>query len=170
MARAKNKFWMAKPQLHILIGLPGSGKSTWVAKYIAGRDPAPVVLSLDDQIDEMAAETGGDYNSVLAETNVRALTAALYRDLRTAVLDSRDIIIDQTHMSAKSRCAKLAMVPERYTKTAVLFVVPDQVLRQRLDERQRATGKCVGWEVINRMARKYDAPTRKEFDKIIYVR
>lgn len=160
----------ATPQIHVLIGLPGSGKSTWVDKYITGREPPPLVLSSDEKVDEFAIENGVTYAQAHGEVDFRQIKMTMMRKLREAIVADRDIIVDQTNMSAKSRRPKLLLVPEHYKKTAVVFVVPDNLLRQRLIEREEKTGKHVPWKVVDDMARNYDPPTRAEFDNIIYVR
>ena len=52
-----------KPFAVMMIGLPGSGKSTWIKANL----PGVKVLSTDDFIDQYAAEKGKTYSEVFAK-------------------------------------------------------------------------------------------------------
>jgi predicted kinase len=158
-----------QPHAHIMIGLPGSGKSTWIQKYMIGRDPPPVVLSTDAMIDQWAVDQGVTYTQAFGKLNFKEMKRTMMRQLREAVSQNRDIIVDQTNMSRKSRREKLVLIPSHYQKTAVVFSLPDNILRERLDVRASITGKIIPPRVIEDMAGKYDPPSREEFDRIIWV-
>jgi heterogeneous nuclear ribonucleoprotein U-like protein 1 len=161
-----------RPTIHILVGLPGSGKSTWRAKHIAANPTAdPVTVSTDDMIDEYATEHGLTYSEAWDKVNMSSLNTRFKYLLRDAVKAGRNIIVDRTNMGAKARREILKEVTETYTSHAVIFVVTDEVLVERLKTRAETTGKVIPEFVIKSMAGRYVRPTREEgFDTIQTVR
>lgn len=156
------------PSLYILIGLPGSGKSTWCSKN-ASRDA--VIISSDNMVDDYARERGMNYSEAWGEINHGWIKRTLHETFDRSVSEGRDIIVDMTNMGAKARRSWLAKTPGNYEKIAVDFQIDDKELDRRLDERAKATGKIIGKAIINSMASRYEAPTREEgFTKILRIR
>lgn len=159
------------PECIMLIGLPGSGKSTWRSKHLTTNpDKNFFIHSLDDLIDQFAAENGMTYSQAWNKFDMKGGSKMLDENFLKAVAAKQDIIIDMTNMSEKSRKGKLKKLTEDYTKSAVVFVVPDNVLQERLKKRAEETGKSIPPFVVNQMARSYQAPTKAEFDRITYVK
>lgn len=155
------------PEVLVLIGLPGSGKSTWREKFLAGKAPDSVVcVSQDDIIEDWAAANGMTYSQAWSKVNQKDVAAKFRNDYKAALNAGKDIIIDRTNMGAKARKELLKHVPESYHKVAVVFVIPDPELKARLKAREAQTGKAIPEFVINNMAKAYVAPTREEFDEI----
>lgn len=151
------------PKLFMLVGLPGSGKSTWIKNQNLTDDA--FILSTDDFIEDVAAAKGKTYAEVFHEAIYDA-TAQLDEDLEYAMKLGKDIIWDQTNMTIKGRRIKLDMVMGSYEKIAVVFNKPDD-LKERLARRE-AAGKIIPESVIESMEATYQPPTRFEgFAKII---
>ena len=107
------------PRLIMLIGVPGSGKTTWIRNH----QHDAVVISSDDKIEAAAAAQGLTYSAVFA-AEIKAATAAAMADLQQAVTYGRDIILDQTNLTVNSRRSKLNQVPHHYQRIALLFPTP----------------------------------------------
>lgn len=157
------------PEILILIGLPGSGKSTYRNK-IRSESKNYLELSTDDMIDEIAQQQGKTYTEVFPSVNMKYLTKRMIESFKEGLEQGRNIIIDRTNMSKKRRKEFLDMVPENYEKVAVVFVIPDNILKQRLKSRADATGKSIPDFVVTNMAKSYESPDKEEFHKIQYVR
>lgn len=154
-----------KPAIYVLVGLPGSGKSTWVKKNQAGC----VIASSDDYIEMVAKKEGKTYEEVFQNTIASAIDH-LNDTVSDALREKNDLIVDQTNLTRKKRMQLLKKVPPEYTKIAVVFTVSDSELEQRLTRRGKETGKVIPPEVINRMRNMYTPPSTDEgFDKIINV-
>lgn len=150
------------PELIMLIGVPASGKSTWVKKNF---DPMQYnLLSTDNYIESVAEKEGITYNEAFKD-HIKKATDNMNKMAKDAFSNNRNVIWDQTNLSKKSRKAKLAMVPSRYKKRAVFFVTPnEQEHMRRLDSRP---GKSIPKHIIKTMIDVIEFPSLSEgFDEI----
>lgn len=146
------------PTLYMLIGVPGSGKTTWIRNH----KHDAVVLSTDDKIEAEAERSGKTYSEVFHDT-IKHATSQMQDDMIRAVRERRDIIWDQTNITAKSRRGKLSQIPKDYRKVAVFFPVPPD-LRERLAGRP---GKNIPEPVVLSMINQLEPPSKSEgFDEI----
>lgn len=151
------------PKLYMMIGVPGSGKSTWLRK----NNSNAVIISTDDIIEQTAAAAGKTYNEVFKD-NIKFATQLANEHARAAFTADQDVIWDQTNLNAKSRRAKLDLAPDHYEKIAVFFPTPDkEELSKRLDSRP---GKNIPQNIMMGMIASLVQPTTDEgFDDIIVV-
>lgn len=153
-----------KPFVVMMIGLPGSGKSTWIKQNL----PGVKVLSTDDFIDAYAAEKGKTYTDVFAKAAPLA-SAKFDQQLKKAAKDGESVIIDQTNMGKKSRMAKIAPFKNHH-KVAIMVSADPVELKLRLKHRAETTGKHIPDKVVDQMARSYQTITNDEgWDEIHYI-
>ena len=154
------------PKLYVLVGVPGSGKSTWVQNQDWASDC--VYVSTDEFVEDYAKEVGSTYSEVFEGYMPRAIELMIDRVLWAKAV-GKDIIWDQTSCTIATRAKKIRMLSDYY-KIAVVFRTPPTVeLQQRLDSRP---GKNVPWAVVSDMAQKLEAepPTTTEgFMEIWYA-
>lgn len=148
----------------MLIGVPGSGKSTWVSSQDWTKD-IPIVSS-DKFIDEHAAKEGKTYNEVFNDY-VKIATKLMENQVEICKANNTDIIWDQTNTSVKSRKAKLAKLAG-YEKIAVVFKTPE---KEELDKRLASrVGKSIPAHVMDSMIANLEMPTEEEgFKEIWYA-
>lgn len=151
-------------KLYVMVGVPGSGKSTWIANQNWKDDC--VIVSTDEFVEDYAKECGLTYSEVFDEYMPRAVELMVNRVI-WARETGKDIIWDQTSTSTHTRAKKINMLPEYY-KIAVVFRKPDdEELKKRLASRP---GKVVPWSVVEQMWGSWEEPTHEEgFDEIWYV-
>jgi predicted kinase len=152
------------PKVYMLIGVPGSGKSTWIKNQDWMQD-MPVVSS-DRFIDEHAAKEGKTYNEVF-DDYAKIAMKLMDNQARVCHANNLDFIWDQTNTSAKSRKGKLAILPG-YEAIAVMFRTPDaEEHARRLASRP---GKAIPDNVMKSMISNLQEPTVEEgFADIWYV-
>lgn len=153
-----------KPTVVMMIGLPGSGKSTWIKQNL----PGIKVLSTDDLIEKYAADKGKTYSEVF--TKAAPLASAKFdQQLKKAAKDGESVIIDQTNMGKKSRMNKIAPFKNHY-KVAIMVSADPVELKLRLKHRAEMTGKNIPEKVIDQMARSFQPITTDEgWDEIHYI-
>ena len=144
---------MSKPIAFILVGLPASGKSTWIGEV--DRENA-VVLSTDDYIEARAAEDGTTYNGAFL-SYIKAAHAALESDFRAAISAQKTIYWDQMNHTVAKRKKILTMLPPNYIRIAIVFKTPEKdEWERRLFSR---AGKTIPAAVLSA---KVEYPTYKE--------
>lgn len=157
---------MRKPRLYVLTGLPGAGKSTWIATFPFDWSRT-VVASSDGHIEKHAKSVGKTYSDVFKDYIPTAIKL-MHQDVSDATKQGYDIVWDQTNLSAKARMEKLNAVPDNYEKIAVYFTTPDD--KEHTRRLANRPGKNIPGDVITSMKASMEIPTEKEgFDKIIFV-
>lgn len=153
-------------KLYVLVGVPGSGKSTWIKNQIWALGLP--VISTDSFVEQYAYNQGKTYSEVFEEymptaVKLMAEQVVFYRD------NNVDIIWDQTSTTVEARAKKIRMLPDYY-KIAVVFKTPEPAeLARRLASRP---GKNIPDHVSEVMASqlKNEPPTLEEgFDEIWYA-
>jgi len=149
-------------KVYVLVGVPGSGKSTWVANQLWAKDC--VYVSSDQLIEEEAARQGKTYNDIF-KGYVNTAVFLMLDQVIAAREEGKDIIWDQTSVSVKSRKKKFSMLPG-YEHIAIVFDTPPKdVLDQRLDNRP---GKTIPWEIVSSMIDNFEMPTEEEGFKEVW--
>lgn len=150
---------LKRPTIYVLVGLPGSGKSTW----IRNKEDAEnfVIVSSDDEIDAYAKSVGKTYSEVF-DSQIKSATKMMNAKFDDAIAQHKNIIWDQTNMTSKKRKAILSRVPNVYKKVAVVFQVDDNELADRLKYRAEKEGKYIPQHVLNSMRVSFEMPSRSE--------
>lgn len=159
-----------RPELIVMVGLPGSGKDHIIQKMIADNPNKQYhIASTDAIIEAIAAEQGKTYSDVFQDV-VKPATARMHSEVAQAIRNGENIIWNQTNMAAKKRKGILSQFPRSYVKIAVVVTVDDEVHQQRLKARGESTGKNIPDFVMADMRNNYVEPTTEEgFDKIIHI-
>lgn len=153
-------------KLYIMVGVPGSGKSTWIKNqnWALGMN----VASTDVWVELYAKLKGKTYSEVFEEympTAVEKMAEHVVwcRD------NKLDLIWDQTSTTIKTRAKKIRMLPEYYKIAVVVKTPPADELMVRLASRP---GKLIPLDVVANMVEqlKAEPPTIEEgFDEIWYA-
>lgn len=155
---------MKRPKVYILIGVPASGKSTWIANQPFDWNNT-VVASTDNYIERKAKELKSTYSDVFSD-HISQATNYMLKTVMDAFENNLNVVWDQTNTSVSVRKRKLKMIPDNYIKIAVVFKTPEQnELQRRLSSRP---GKNIPSDVLRRMISDFTIPTKSEgFDEII---
>ena len=147
-----------------LIGVPASGKSTWVKNQDWAVD-IPVV-STDNFVEEYAKEQGKTYSEVFDEYMPTAVRLMANQAL-ICQANNLDVIWDQTSTTINSRKRKFNTLP-KYEHIAIVFKTPEaEELARRLASRP---GKNIPAHVMRSMIDGFQMPTEDEgFTEIWYV-
>ena len=156
---------MGNRKLHILIGPPLSGKSTWQKENF----PEASVVSRDDTLMTFFPE-GTSYSDAWAKVDQKEVDHVLQAKWQFSKREwDGDIVVDMTNMSRKSRRKWLNGIPRDMEKCAVVFATPLNELINRNINRKMQENKWIPEEVIMSMLKKFSAPTLDEFDTVDWV-
>ena len=134
--------------LNMMIGIPGSGKSTFAQEYLSG-----TYLSSDDLRDELGKI------DIWEEMHVRT---------EEALRLGEDVIYDATNIKKKDRKTVLELAKE-YGARSVAYVM-DTPFEECLERnKMRDVKRIVPVDVVERMRENYELTTYEEFDEIIHV-
>lgn len=149
-------------KVYVMVGVPGSGKSTWIANQYWAKEC--IVVSSDQLVEAEATRQGKTYNDVFKDYINEAISLML--DQVIAARDSgKDIIWDQTSVNVKSRRKKFKMLPD-YDHIAVVFDIPSEdELNKRLASRP---GKTIPKEIVSSMIDTFEMPTEEEGYKEVW--
>jgi predicted kinase len=156
---------MNSKEIILLVGLPGSGKSTWVKKFILD-NPDYIVVSTDDIIENYAKSVGKTYSEVFDEYMSNAEVEYNIK-LATNLREGKSIIVDRTNLYVKSRRKILSKVPKDYRKISIIFNTHIDEIQKRLAVREKSTGKIIPDYIFSSMTKGYQEPVLSEgFDDI----
>ena len=152
------------PKCYQLVGVPGSGKSTWIKNQEWAKD-IPVV-STDHFVESYAKEQGKTYSEVFDEYMPIAVRLMVNQAL-ICQANNKDVIWDQTSTTVASRKRKFNTLPG-YEHIAVVFKTPEKdELARRLASRP---GKNIPDHVMRSMIENFEMPTEDEgFTEIWYA-
>ena len=146
----------------MLIGVPGSGKSTWASQQEWYKDCA--YISTDVWVELEAKKQNKTYTEVFNEYMPKAVNI-MTEHVKLARDAGQDIIWDQTSTTIHTRRKKLVMLPDYYA-IAVVFKTPDSdELAKRLSNRP---GKIIPEGVLQSMITNWEEPTLEEGFKEIW--
>lgn len=152
------------PTCYQLVGVPASGKSTWIKNQIWTLGLS--VISTDSFVEDYAKAQGKTYSEVFKEYMPIAVKL-MSNQVLICQANGVDVIWDQTSTTVASRARKFNMLPG-YDHIAVVFPTPPlEELKQRLASRP---GKEIPTEIVDDMVANFVIPTQDEgFKEIWYT-
>ncbi len=161
--------YYAGPVMIMLIGVPGSGKSTWIKNTINMEDATNlIVLSTDNYISGIADFQNTTYNEIFA-SEIKNAERRLTINLEKAVKDNTSIIWDQTNLTITSRAKKLSRIPDQYQKIAIYFPTPHLGLHEKNLNCPSRHGKVIPPNILMSMKGILEVPRLEEGFDIIQV-
>ena len=151
----------------MLIGLPGSGKTTF-RNNLLSMDNRYKVLSFDDLIEEECKRKNETYDQVFNEDK-NHLIKKFNMNVKKLLNDKENIICDCTNLSIQSRSKKLSQVGNSYYKKAYVFILSLDEIIKRNEERSRKEHKTINQNTLYKMCDRFEVPTYLEFDEIEYI-
>jgi predicted kinase len=148
-------------RLIVLVGLPGSGKSSYAENYKAVDDAFCTDITVIHSSDAIREELFGDAGS--QEDNGRVFELMRKRT-REDLKAGKTVIYDATNVTRKARKSAIACAhPTNDTvECHVVWAEPEECIR-----RDSLRARKVGPEVIDKMLRRWQSPWLDEgFDKI----
>ena len=164
---------MASGRVYMNVGLPGSGKSTWVRRQLAQPGHKLVVVS-KDALRQMT--WAGKYvydkdrETLIQDMNLAAINIALKNDF--------DVIVDECHIDEKHRMQLVeplrAMFEHDIQITYVMHTTDpeadqDKCIARRLKETKGIDNPERWADIIKEFVESYQEPTEYEVDFIDWI-
>ncbi|KAK9267331.1 hypothetical protein L1049_009755 [Liquidambar formosana] len=164
-------------EVMMMVGLPASGKTTWVEKWVKEHpEKRYVLLGTNLALDQMKVP-GLLRKQNYSERFDRLMTSAdgIFKTLMSrAAKIPRNYILDQTNVYQSARKRKLRPFTNFRKIAVVVFPKPEE-LKHRAEKRFKEMGKEVPAEAVDAMLANYVLPMSKDipgsveyFDEVIF--
>ena len=150
------------PLLVMLVGLPGSGKSTAagrLASAMRSQGRAYGIVGTDAYLETEAARRGLPYAAMFSQAYATA-EALMWKVAGEAASRRISVIWDQTNLTANARNRRLRLFPEEYLRIAAVMTTAWQEAWKR--NLARGPGRAVPEDVFDRMRAEFRRPSREE--------
>ena len=138
---------MNRPRLILLVGIPGSGKTTFAQNYTSNYHEEVIHISSD----AIRAELYGDESIQGNPTEVFSL---MQKRAVEALNNGQNVLYDATNITRKDRASIISICPKFARIECYIIWAPIEECIKRDASRDRTVGK----EVIDRMLKKFQAP------------
>lgn len=149
--------------LIVMVGLPGSGKSTAI-KISGITEEKTVVISSDDYIEFVAKATGLTYNEVFSDS-IGLANNHMDILLKQALKNKKNIVWDQTNLTIKKRQSILNKIPDDYNKQCIFMNAKFDEIKKR----NSRNGKIIPDHVLEQMHKTMQPPTVSEGFHSVFV-
>ena len=154
---------MNKQTAWVMIGILGSGKSTWARAMAA--DPTVSIVSRDD----IRLMLNGVYKFIPAlEPLVHRITESSIFNVLSC---GRNLVVDECHISITSRSGVVNFIRKNFPNVRIVGVwcpgVVDNVKRRMMSPKGQPEGTWI--KVWRSMVDRFEDPAPSEFDELIVV-
>ena len=148
--------------LYITVGLPGSGKSTYVKNFIKDKD---IEYLSSDSLRAVYGKSEED------QTVTPLVFGHIKKKVDELLKDGKNVLVDATSVNRKERSDYINTAKKYGAKVvAIVFKMDRQGLIDRNKKRGEQGGRVVPDFVIDKMLAKFEEPSYSEgIDVIIYV-
>eukprot|EP00057_Strongylocentrotus_purpuratus_P020501 XP_011674975.1 PREDICTED: heterogeneous nuclear ribonucleoprotein U-like protein 1 isoform X2 [Strongylocentrotus purpuratus] len=159
-------------ELLMMVGLPGSGKTTWTIKACKEMtDKKYYILGTNlimDKMKVMGLRRSRNYAGRFDKLMDLA-TKCLNRFFEVAARKRRNYILDQTNVYPSARRRKMRPF-EGFSTKAIVLVPSEEEFKKRIEKRTKEEGKDVPDHAVNEMKANFELPEKGVlFDEVEYI-
>ncbi len=166
---------MSNLRVQILVGISGSGKSTYVKDHCIEN-----ICATDKFVENLGKERGLNYSDTFEMLQMNnqfgEITKLFYNEIEDNIKKGREFIIDRTNLTVESRASLLRQLRiwgKLYDVNlfieAVVFNPDLSIIMHRLRKREDEEDKKIPDDVIAKQVEVFEVPTNDEdFDMVVY--
>jgi len=166
---------MSNLRVQVLVGISGSGKSTYVKDHCIEN-----ICATDKFVENLGKERGLNYSDTFEMLQMNnqfgEITKLFYNEIEDNIKKGREFIIDRTNLTVESRASLLRQLRvwgKLYDVNlfieAVVFNPDLSIIMHRLRKREDEEDKKIPDDVIAKQVEVFEVPTNDEdFDMVVY--
>ncbi|XP_041416712.1 heterogeneous nuclear ribonucleoprotein U-like protein 2 isoform X2 [Xenopus laevis] len=158
-------------EVFLMIGLPGSGKTTWALKHIQENSEKQYLLMSTDILIPQLKTAGPDPNPEDPKARDRLTklaTQCLIRLIPLAARRKRNYIIDQCTVYNSAQRRKMNCFKD-FQRKAVMVVPNEEEWKKRVEQRKEKEGEIIPESVLLEMKANFNIPKKTEYlNEIFY--
>ena len=161
----KPKQYKSKPHectMYVMVGLPGSGKDTYIQKFL----PNIPCICRDDIREEVKDGQVLGRKLMLDPQGEKAVTNIVNEQIKNCCERKIDFVINQTSLKKKYR-EDFKQIASKYANVNVVYVYIEAPSIQECINR-RGGGKWIG--IINKMWSSFEFPDKSECNKLVMIK